>query len=157
MSALQFPQIKISYCVGCKWSLRASWYQQEIIQTFVKNPKYENYHIGEISLIPSLVSGTFKIEVFKNLQELLENQGHLIWERKRDGGFPDSKLLKQKIRDLLFPGERLGHIDNNVKSELLITEENPKKNLNNINTTNQSQNLPNTDCKECKELNTDKT
>jgi selenoprotein W-related protein len=29
--------------------------------------------------------------------------GHLIWDRKRDGGFPDVKLLKQLVRDHAAP------------------------------------------------------
>ncbi len=37
--------------------------------------------------------------------------GELIWERKRDGGFPDVKLLKQLVRDRIDPARDLGHID----------------------------------------------
>jgi selenoprotein W-related protein len=36
---------------------------------------------------------------------------HLIWDRTRDGGFPDVKVLKQRIRDQLAPERDLGHID----------------------------------------------
>lgn len=115
--AVNLPQIKISYCVKCKWTLRAVWYQQEILQTYVDNPKFPEYHIPEISLIPSLTPGTFKIEVFTDIPQLLGEQDPiLIWERKRDGGFPDSKILKQKIRDLLFPGANLGHLDSHSHS-----------------------------------------
>jgi selenoprotein W-related protein len=35
----------------------------------------------------------------------------IIWERKRDGGFPDVKTLKQRVRDRLAPGRDLGHVD----------------------------------------------
>ncbi len=35
----------------------------------------------------------------------------VIWERKRDGGFPDIKTLKQRVRDRVDPGRDLGHID----------------------------------------------
>lgn len=117
------PQIKISYCIKCKWSLRAVWYLQEILQTFTNNPKYPEYHIPEISLIPSLVPGTFKIELYKTADEILgRNAPYLLWERKRDDGFPDSKILKQKIRDLLFPGGELGHIDahDNEKPDVAV-------------------------------------
>jgi selenoprotein W-related protein len=41
----------------------------------------------------------------------IECQGELIWERKRDGGFPDVKTLKQLVRDRLDPARDLGHID----------------------------------------------
>ena len=37
--------------------------------------------------------------------------GTTIWERKADGGFPDAKTLKQRVRDRLDPGRDLGHID----------------------------------------------
>src|SRR5690606_33983741 len=37
--------------------------------------------------------------------------GELIWERKRDGGFPDAKQLKQMVRDRIDPDRDLGHID----------------------------------------------
>jgi selenoprotein W-related protein len=29
----------------------------------------------------------------------------------RDGGFPDVKVLKQRVRDRLDPGRDLGHVD----------------------------------------------
>jgi selenoprotein W-related protein len=34
-----------------------------------------------------------------------------VWERKRDGGFPDVKQLKQLVRDRIDPDRDLGHID----------------------------------------------
>ena len=37
--------------------------------------------------------------------------GEVIWERKRDGGFPDIKVLKQIVRDRIDPDRSLGHID----------------------------------------------
>ncbi len=40
----------------------------------------------------------------------------LIWERKRDGGFPEAKVLKQRVRDLVWPERDLGHSDRPVSS-----------------------------------------
>jgi selenoprotein W-related protein len=37
--------------------------------------------------------------------------GEVIWERKADGGFPDVKQLKQRVRDHLDPDRDLGHLD----------------------------------------------
>jgi selenoprotein W-related protein len=37
--------------------------------------------------------------------------GEVIWERKTDGGFPDVKQLKQRVRDHLDPDRDLGHLD----------------------------------------------
>ena len=35
----------------------------------------------------------------------------VVWERKRDGGFPDVKALKSRVRDRVSPGRDLGHLD----------------------------------------------
>ena len=37
--------------------------------------------------------------------------GATIWERKADGGFPEAKVLKQRVRDRLDPERDLGHSD----------------------------------------------
>ena len=87
------PRIAIRYCTQCNWLLRAGWMAQEILQTFSSD-------IGEVSLLPS-TGGLFEITV----------DGRIIWERKRDGGFPGPKELKQRIRDLIDPERDLGHVD----------------------------------------------
>ena len=38
-------------------------------------------------------------------------EGDVLWDRKRDGGFPDAKPLKQRVRDRLDPARDLGHVD----------------------------------------------
>lgn len=35
----------------------------------------------------------------------------LVWDRKLEGGFPEMKVLKQKIRDKVSPNKDLGHSD----------------------------------------------
>ena len=87
------PRITIRYCTHCNWLLRAGWMAQEILQTFSSD-------IGEVSLVPS-TGGLFEITV----------DGTIIWERKRDGGFPGPKELKQRIRDIIDPERDLGHVD----------------------------------------------
>ena len=42
-----------------------------------------------------------------------------IWERKRDGGFPDVKALKQLVRDRLDPDRDLGHLDRSHRRDML--------------------------------------
>jgi selenoprotein W-related protein len=37
--------------------------------------------------------------------------GETVWDRKRDGGFPDAAALKQRVRDVVDPGRSLGHAD----------------------------------------------
>ncbi|MGV1952080.1 SelT/SelW/SelH family protein [Agrobacterium vitis] len=87
------PKITILYCTQCNWLLRAAWMAQELLQTFGDS-------LGEVGLIPG-TGGNFEIRV----------NGDLIWERKRDGGFPGPKELKQRVRDIIEPGKDLGHVD----------------------------------------------
>jgi selenoprotein W-related protein len=87
------PRIAISYCTQCQWLLRAAWMAQEVLSTFGND-------LGEVALVPA-TGGEFTISY----------DGELIWDRKTDGGFPDAKVLKQRVRDRLEPGRDLGHID----------------------------------------------
>ncbi len=88
------PQITIHYCPRCNWLLRSAWLAQELLTTF------ENDLEG-VTLKPSEQSGFFEIR--------LDHQ--VIWERKRDGGFPEAKVLKQRVRDAIDPDRSLGHSD----------------------------------------------
>lgn len=38
----------------------------------------------------------------------------VLWDRKRDGGFPEVKDLKRRVRDVVEPGRNLGHVDRGV-------------------------------------------
>jgi selenoprotein W-related protein len=87
------PRITITYCRQCQWLLRAGWMAQELLSTFADD-------LGEVALLPA-AGGIFQIHY----------EGDLLWDRKRDGGFPDAKTLKQRVRDRLDPGRELGHID----------------------------------------------
>ncbi|KKW68117.1 selT/selW/selH selenoprotein domain-containing protein [Lampropedia cohaerens] len=66
---------------------------QELLSTFGTD-------LGEVALIPD-TGGIFQIHC----------NGQLIWDRQRDGGFPDVKALKQRVRDVIAPERPLGHID----------------------------------------------
>ena len=88
------PRVEITYCSECHWLPRSSWMAQELLHTFSDD-------LAEVALIPSELGGTFQISIDKKV----------VWERKRDGGFPDAKLLKQRVRDVLDPGRNLGHLD----------------------------------------------
>jgi selenoprotein W-related protein len=87
------PTIRIAYCTQCNWLLRSAWMAQELLSTF-------GTELSEVILVPG-TGGIFEIHL----------DGDMIWERKRDGGFPDSRLLKQKVRDRIDPGRDLGHVD----------------------------------------------
>ena len=89
----QRPRVAITYCTQCNWLLRSAWMAQELLSTFRDD-------LGEVALIPAS-GGAFQIEIGTAL----------VWERVRDGGFPDVKALKQRVRDHLDPTRDLGHID----------------------------------------------
>jgi len=98
MTTPQKPKVTITYCIGCNWMLRAAWMAQELLSTFQDL-------LGSVTLVPGEVGGIFEISV----------NDELIWERKRDGGFPDVKELKSRVRDQINPQQDLGHLDR-VKS-----------------------------------------
>jgi len=86
-------RIVITYCTQCRWLLRAGWMAQELLSTFGQD-------IGEVALAPG-TGGVFTISC----------DGETVWDRKRDGGFPEAAELKQLIRDRIDPGRDLGHSD----------------------------------------------
>ena len=87
------PRVEILYCFKCKWLLRAAWLAQELLSTF-------EAEIGEVAIAPA-DSGVFQVIV----------AGQTVWDRKVDGGFPQTKELKQRVRDVIAPEKSLGHSD----------------------------------------------
>lgn len=57
--------------------------------------------LGEVALRPGRTSGVFDVWV----------GGRLIWSRKEKREFPELKVLKQLVRDVVAPGRALGHSD----------------------------------------------
>ena len=95
---LPTPHIIITYCRQCNWLLRSAWMAQEILSAFSEET-------GAVTLVPG-TGGTFTIEC----------DGRMIWDRKTDGGFPEAKILKRRLRDLLWPDMDLGHSDKPAKA-----------------------------------------
>ena len=93
MSVSERPRVIITYCTQCLWLLRAGWMAQELLSTFGTD-------LGEVTLVPG-TGGIFTISC----------NDVLIWDRKRDGGFPDAAKLKQLVRDVIDPERDLGHAD----------------------------------------------
>ncbi|MGH8248952.1 MAG: SelT/SelW/SelH family protein [Gammaproteobacteria bacterium] len=87
------PRIEIEYCTQCRFVLRAAWLAQELLMTF-------GTALGAVSLTPG-VGGVFEVRL----------DGELLFSRKSAGRFPESKELKQLIRDRVAPGMDLGHSD----------------------------------------------
>lgn len=90
---MEKARIDIYYCRQCNWMLRSAWLAQELLHTFSEETE-------QVALHPD-TSGRF--EVFCN--------GQRIWERKEEGGFPEAKQLKQRVRDIIAPERNLGHSD----------------------------------------------
>ena len=74
--------------------LRAAWLAQELLQTFGED-------LGEVALRPG-TGGVFQIHL---------DDGLLLWCRKAEGGFPQPKVIKQRVRDAVDPERDLGHSD----------------------------------------------
>ena len=87
------PRIAITYCTQCNWMLRAAWMAQELLSTFGQD-------LAEVTLVPG-TGGIFVVTL----------DGRTIWDRKDDGGFPEAKVLKQRVRDVVWPQRDLGHSD----------------------------------------------
>jgi selenoprotein W-related protein len=87
------PRVEIEYCTQCRWLLRAAWMAQELLTTF-------EAELGGVALVPG-TGGVFEVRV----------DGTTIWSRKERGRFPESKELKQLVRDRVAPDRDLGHAD----------------------------------------------
>lgn len=86
-------RVEIHYCTKCRWLLRSTWMTQELLSTFEND-------ISEVALVPG-TNGIFEIRV----------NGNVVWSREKDGGFPEIKVLKTLVRDIVAPTRDLGHVD----------------------------------------------
>ncbi len=86
-------QLEIEYCTQCRWLLRSAWMAQELLTTFERD-------LERVSLVPGS-GGIFDIR--------LNNE--LIFSRKDAQRFPETKEIKQMIRDRIDPERPLGHSD----------------------------------------------
>ena len=91
--APKLPRLEIEFCTQCRWLLRAAWIAQELLTTFERE-------LGEVALQPG-TGGVFDVRL----------NGHTIFSRKNAGRFPESKELKQLVRDVIAPDRDLGHSD----------------------------------------------
>ena len=94
------PVVTIEYCPRCGWLLRAAYFAQELLTTFSDD-------LQGVMLEPSGTSGAFLIRL----------DGQVVFDRKKAGGFPETKVLKQMIRDVVNPSKHLGHADNRQHSD----------------------------------------
>lgn len=85
------PCIEIEYCTQCRWLLRAAWLAQELLTTF-------EAELGGVTLVPG-TGGIFEVRLGADI----------LFSRKQQGRFPESKELKQLLRDRIAPDKDLGH------------------------------------------------
>ncbi|KAF9008681.1 Rdx family-domain-containing protein [Cyathus striatus] len=100
---LSVTTITIEFCDRCRWLHRATWVQTELFLTFPPPA------IGSITLVPLNAdesAGRFRVWLSMDSRPPV-----LIWDRKLEGGFPELKALKQRVRDHIEPGKSLGHSD----------------------------------------------
>ncbi|KAK4202680.1 Rdx family-domain-containing protein [Triangularia verruculosa] len=100
----RLPRVTIQFCTQCKWMLRAAYFAQELLSTFSTS-------LGEVALQPA-TGGVFIVEIITTSgsdQATLSKK--VLWDRKTDGGFPETKELKRRVRDIIDPGRGLGHVD----------------------------------------------
>lgn len=90
---MQNTLLEIEYCTQCRWLLRAAWLAQELLTTFDSD-------ITSLSLVPG-TGGIFEVRL----------NGEVIFSRKEQTRFPESKELKQLVRDRIDPDRDLGHSD----------------------------------------------
>jgi selenoprotein W-related protein len=79
--------------------MRAAWVAQELLTTF-------EGELAEVALVPG-TGGVFEVRV----------DGQTVWSREAEGGFPELKDLKQRIRDRVAPDKELGHSDRDRPDE----------------------------------------
>jgi len=121
--------------------LRSNWILSELLTTFA----YED-RLVSISLIPQgpplSDGGIFRLcasnydDEDRDIQHDNEKNTMVLWDRKVNGRFPESKEVKQLVRDVCNPDIDLGHSDVN-KIDNVDNIANSKKDAD--------------DCVECKE------
>jgi len=89
-------RIEIEYCTQCRWLLRAAWMAQELLITFETD-------LHSVALKPG-TGGVFVVRL----------NGTILFDRKTLSRFPESKELKQLIRDSIDPERPLGHSDKSM-------------------------------------------
>ena len=99
-------RIVIRYCTGCQWMLRSTYLASELLTTFK-----DELSLGgsEIAIQPvNEPTGVFQVLV----------NDEKVWDRTdvdpvtgEKVGFPETKILKQLVRDLVLPEKSLGHSD----------------------------------------------
>ncbi|KAJ5788701.1 hypothetical protein N7457_003691 [Penicillium paradoxum] len=128
---VHLPRIAIKFCTQCRWMLRAAYFAQELLSTFGTD-------LGEVALVP-MTGGVFTVTIWHATDDATKEV--ILWDRKRDGGFPEVKALKSLVRNVIAPDRDLGHTDRALKAQK--EKEKEKKN----EKEEESKDKPCEDCK----------
>ncbi len=80
--------IEIAYCVRCNFLARATWVAQELLHTFAD-------YTRSLALVPAH-GGIFEVRV----------NGEVVASTKTEGGYPEIKVLRERIAAHLDESER---------------------------------------------------
>jgi selenoprotein W-related protein len=98
-----------------------------------------------VTLIPSRASpgGVFRVVAIVASPTASGASSILLWDRKEQGGFPELKQLKQRLRDVVAPEQSLGHSDTPNRTSTQAPSSEPSSSL------VIDANTVNTDCVDC--------
>ncbi|KAI9789870.1 MAG: hypothetical protein M1835_001379 [Candelina submexicana] len=132
---VSLPRVTVNFCVQCKWMLRAAYFAQELLSTFSTG-------LGEVALVPG-TGGIFTVEITHETSTTTAANGEItthwrnqiLWDRKVEGGFPEVKELKKRVRDVIDPSRDLGHVDRTSKATSSSSSTQANANINPNTTT----------------------
>jgi len=148
-NATEGVNISIKYCSACRWMLRSNWIASELLTTFANEAKLDS--VTMVNQSPPLCEGgifCISASYGSNRWENKEDEDGrdavvVLWDRKDQGRFPESKEVKQLVRDCVNPEKDLGHSDNNNKQ----TTSSSSSGVDDDNDVNAKE----SECIECKE------
>ncbi|KAM0793513.1 hypothetical protein ACM66B_000952 [Microbotryomycetes sp. NB124-2] len=123
----EYPRVVIEFCDRCRWLHRSIWVQTELFLTFpptllsVEGTQDVKKGLQAITLVPRSkpeTGGRFRVWLYQEpTNDSSDSVPTLVWDRKTEGGFPELKVLKQRIRNLINPEQSLGHSDKKSSRE----------------------------------------
>ena len=85
------PKVEITYCVKCRFLLRAAWMAQELLSTF-------EGELGEVALVPGS-GGIFEVKL----------DGEVLASNRESKKMPEPAEVKRLVRDRIVPQRTIGH------------------------------------------------
>ena len=85
------PTIEITYCVKCRFLLRAAWMAQELLTTF-------EGELEAVAIKPGS-GGIFEVRL----------DGEVIAGNRESKKMPEPSEVKRLVRDRIAPDRRIGH------------------------------------------------